>query len=74
MTIGTAFMTPLDEARIYRRAESLAMSGRYDGWLHIELALKEVGVDAHQLLESQAKRQWLNSLCIRYRKDKSGFS
>ena len=58
-----------DEARIYRQAENLALTGKYEGWMHIELALKNAGIDARRILASRAKRHWLDTLCVRHWKD-----
>jgi len=72
--LGSASMSERDEtARIvYRRAEELAQTGKYGGWIEIERVLvKEGHTEANRHLHSKAKRHWLDMLCARHQKIKS---
>ena len=56
-------------ASILDRAEELAVSGKYGGWIEIERVLvKEGFAKAPRLLHSKAKRSWLDRLCLGHHK------
>ena len=50
--------------QMYRRAEELARTGKYDGWLMIEHALKSEGYrKARAWLDNRQIRSELDELC-----------
>ena len=57
---------------IGRRAQELATSGNYMGWLDIEWALRDEGyAEAHRQLDRRGTRHFLDLLCAISRKTKN---
>jgi hypothetical protein len=49
---------------VSRRADELALSGKYQSWIDIEFALRAEGYpEARGWLDSHFKREWLDKLC-----------
>ena len=58
------------ESRILNRANELARSGRYKGWLHLAIDLQVLHSEplASQVLDREPIRSDLNQLCTEARK------
>jgi hypothetical protein len=57
------------EADKWTLAVKLARSGRYSGWLQIELELRNLGHRRiHSLLDNEAIRERLDQICVQSKK------